>query len=71
MGLLNKLTQEGSDLSKSNGQQPDEMRNIDPNSPLHNKYSLNGNPNLPNYPSPSSLDLDGQKPEQYLDNLPN
>ena len=30
-------------------------------------YSLNGNPNVPNKPTPSSLDLDGQKPSNSYD----
>ena len=37
---------------------------------LHNTYSLNGNPTLSGYPSPSQLDLDGVTPPKYLDNLP-
>ena len=39
-------------------------------SPLHDQYSINGKPNVPNKPSPSILDLNGATPEKYLDNLP-
>ena len=39
-------------------------------SKLHYDYSINGNPNIPNKPSPSNLDLNGVTPEKYLDNLP-
>lgn len=39
-------------------------------SKLHYNYSINGNPNVPNKPSPSNLDLDGATPEKYLDNPP-
>jgi hypothetical protein len=68
MSILNKLTQQGSNLSNLNGTTP----NI-PNfggSKLHDQYSLNGNPNIVNKPSPSTLDLDGVTPEKYTDNLP-
>ena len=37
---------------------------------LHNEYSINGNPNVPNKPTPSILDLDGATPPRYLDNPP-
>jgi hypothetical protein len=36
----------------------------------HNTYSINGNPYLPNKPYPSLLDLNGQTPPKYTDNLP-
>jgi hypothetical protein len=44
-------------------------------SKLHDKYSITGNPNLINKPSPSTLDLGGVTPNipgkiPYLDNLP-
>jgi hypothetical protein len=44
-------------------------------SKLHNQYSINGNPNLKDKPSPSRLDLGGVAPEipgklPYLNNLP-
>jgi hypothetical protein len=40
------------------------------NSSLHNKYSLNGNPNILNKPQPSQLDLNGITPVGYLANPP-
>jgi hypothetical protein len=70
MGLLDKLNQDGSDLSEFNGSQPNQMDFLDQNSPVHNTYSINGTPQIVGYPSPSSLDLDGQTPPQYLNNLP-
>lgn len=36
----------------------------------HNEYSINGTPTLPNLPIPSQLDLNGQTPSKYSDNLP-
>jgi hypothetical protein len=44
-------------------------------SKLHNQYSINGNPNIMDKPSPSRLDLGGVSPKvpgklPYLDNLP-
>jgi hypothetical protein len=39
-------------------------------SKLHDEYSINGNPNIDNKPTPSLLDLDGKTPEKYLDNKP-
>jgi hypothetical protein len=39
-------------------------------SKLHNQYSINGNPNITNKPKPSVLDLNGQTPTKYTDNLP-
>lgn len=37
-------------------------------SKLHNEYSINGNPNVPNKPSPSQLD--DRTIVKYMDNLP-
>lgn len=37
-------------------------------SKVHNQYSINGNPNLVNKPTPSKLDP--EKITKYLDNLP-
>ena len=68
MSILNKLTQQGSNLSDLNGNTP----NI-PNfggSKLHDQYSINGDPNIANKPSPSNLDLNGVTPGKYTDNLP-
>ena len=70
MGILNQLTQQGSNLSQFNGNTPPTMPSASPLSNVHYEYSLNGNPNIPNYPTPSQLDLDGQTPPQYLNNLP-
>lgn len=37
-------------------------------SKLHYEYSINGNPNIPNKPSPSQLD--DRTIVKYMDNLP-
>ena len=39
-------------------------------SKLHKEYSINGNPNIPGKPKPSTLDLNGQTPVKYTDHLP-
>jgi hypothetical protein len=70
MGILNKLTNEGSEYSKYDGANIPQMDNLTPNSPLHNQYSINGTPSIVNKPTPSNLDLDGKTPSKYLDNLP-
>ena len=70
MGLLNKLTQDGSTLSDFDGTTPPQMTGANPLSTLHNEFSLNGNPVMVNKPQPSSLDLDGVTPPKYLDNPP-
>ena len=64
MGLKDKLTQQGSPLSKANIPIPVGATD---QSKLHFDYSLNGNPNIPNKPSPSLLDLNGQKPANSYD----
>lgn len=70
MGLLNKLTTDGSQLSEFDGQTPPPS-NIDvQGSTLHYQYSINGNPNMVGFPTPSLLDLDGVTPPRYLDNPP-
>jgi hypothetical protein len=70
MGLLNKLTQQGSQLSEFDGTTPPPS-NIDvQGSTLHNSYSINGAPNMTGFPTPSLLDLDGVTPPKYLDNPP-
>ena len=38
-----------------------------PQSKLQYTYSINGIPNIPNKPTPSILDLDGQKPSNSYD----
>lgn len=68
MGLLNKLQEEGSTLSRLDGSTPPI-----PNfklSKTHYQYSLNGQPLLVGKPSPSTLDLNGNTPPEYLNNLP-
>jgi len=76
MSLLNKLTQQGSQLSGLDGATPST-----PNfqqSTLHKEYSTIGDPNAmsvePNngvLPSPSLLDRGNVTPSQkYLNNLP-
>jgi hypothetical protein len=70
MGLLTKLQDEGSALSQYNGADPDVTNQDTVTSTLHNTYSINGNPNLTGYPTPSQLDLNGETPTKYLDSLP-
>lgn len=70
MGLLEKLTTEGSTLSEFDGTTPTNTINNTPESPLHNQYSINGTPPLTGLPTPSALDLNGVTPPQYLNNLP-
>lgn len=67
MGLKDKLTQQGSPLSKANGGPIPTPVGATDQSRLHFDYSLNGNPNVPNKPTPSSLDLNGQKPANSYD----
>ena len=68
MALLNKLTQQGSVYTGLNGTTPpiDDQTQ----SKLHLEYSINGNPNIPNRPSPSVLDLNGVTPPTYRDSAP-
>jgi hypothetical protein len=70
MGLLNKLTNNGSNLTPYNGATPSNMPGASDLSPLHDEYSINGNPNMQKKPQPSTLDLDGLTPPKYTDNLP-
>ena len=70
MGILDKLTTEGSNLSQYDGQTPPISNQDTPDSKLHLEYSINGTPGLPGYPQPSSLDMDGITPPKYSDNLP-
>ena len=70
MGLLDKLTAEGSQLSQFDGATPPPT-NIDvQGSTLHDSYSINGTPNMTGFPTPSLLDLNGVTPPKYLDNPP-
>lgn len=70
MGLLDQLNTAGSNLSQFDGTTPPQMASASPQSNVHNEYSINGNPNINGYPSPSTLDLDGLTPPKYLDNPP-
>ena len=72
MGLLNKLISGvGSLLSNGNGATPSTPVGATPQSKLQDTYSINGTPNVPNKPQPSTLDLDGQVPaNNYRDNTP-
>jgi hypothetical protein len=67
MGLQNKLTTKGSPLSKNNGGANQIPVGATDQSKLHFDYSINGNPNQPKKPNPSTLDLDGQKPAYSYD----
>ena len=70
MGLKDMLENQGSQLSEFDGQTPPPS-NIDvQGSTLHYQYSINGNPNMVGFPTPSQLDLNGVTPPKYLDNLP-
>ena len=68
MSILNKLKQQGTPLSLGNGSRPSVP--VFKDSKLHDEYSIVGNPNIVNKPSPSDLDLDGKTPSKYSDNLP-
>lgn len=89
MGLLDKLTTQGSNYSYGNGTTPTVNPGATPQSKLHADgnlpgYSLDGsdfsivnsafqqyNDGVNNIlPQPSLLDLDGQTPTQYINNLP-
>jgi len=67
MGLQNKLTTQGSPLSNSNGGPNSIPVGATKLSKLHDQYSINGGPNVPNKPTPSTLDLDGVKPSYSYD----
>lgn len=66
MGILD--TQLSSPLS-TGGISPNNLDSIS-NSNTHNTYSINGIPVLPNMPTPSQLDLNGEQPNTYLSNPP-
>lgn len=71
MGLKDKLTNDGSNLSQFDGTTPPlTVVGGTAQSTLHYEYSINGNPSLTGFPTPSSLDLDGVTPPKYLDNPP-
>ena len=66
MSILNKLQSDGSSLSKLNGTTPN-VKNF-AESKVHDTYSINGNPNVVNKPTPSKLDPESVT--KYTDNLP-
>ena len=68
MGLKDKLTIDGSTLSKSNGGTISTLIGATEQSKLHFDYSITGTPNVPSKPTPSTLDLNGQKPPYSYDN---
>jgi hypothetical protein len=71
MSLLKKLQKDGSNLSQFDGQTPElVIPGGTPESTLHNAYSINGTPGLPGMPTPSELDINGETPTKYSDNLP-
>ena len=68
MGLLDLLPSSNLGLQ---GQTPPQVPSANPNSTLHNEYSINGAPAQPQtITAPSQLDLDGVTPPKYLDNPP-
>jgi len=70
MGLKDKLANNGSNLTQWNGLTPSDMPGANPQSRLHNEYSINGNPKMAKKTPPSQLDLDGITPPKYTNNLP-
>jgi hypothetical protein len=71
MSLLKKLKEDGSTLSGFNGETPiNTIPGGTPDSKLHNTYSINGTPGVPGMPTPSELDINGETPAKYTDNLP-
>ena len=70
-GLKNKLQTNGSNLSNFNGgTTPNNLPTLQ-GSQVHDEYSINNTPSLPNLPSPSQLDLQGEVPAyNYADNAP-
>lgn len=68
MGLKDKLLNQGSNLTNLDGSTPSIPDFA--SSKLHKEYSINGIPTVNGKPVPSELDLDGQTPPKYMDNLP-
>ena len=69
MAILDKLTSGGSNFTRLNGATPSIPNFKD--SKVHDEYSINGKPNIPNKPSPSGLDLNGEVPlNNYRNNAP-
>ena len=67
MGLLDKIKQTKLGYG---GEKPTYRADNTKLSPLHNRYSIDGEPKLMGYPTPSTLDLGGITPKRYLDNPP-
>lgn len=68
MGLLDLLPKSNFGLA---GQTPEKVQDGNTASTLHKEYSINGTPKqVEKVPSPSGLDLNGQTPSKYTDNLP-
>ena len=69
MGLENKLTTQGSPLSKANGGSIRTPIGATAQSTLQDTYSINGIPmqKQANLPKPSQLDLNGRKPTYSYD----
>ena len=67
MGLLDLLPSSNLGLQ---GSTPPQIPSANPNSALHNQYSINGVPVQAPAPPPSELDLNGITPPKYLDNPP-
>ena len=70
MGILDKLNNDGSNLTRHDGSTSPTMKGASPQSTLQDTYSINGIPDHPGQVPPSTLDLDGLTPPRYLDNLP-
>jgi|TARA_B110000503_G_C7002167_1_gene352007 hypothetical protein len=70
MGLRDKLSTQGSNLTSFNGVTPPTMPGSSDLSLLHYEYSINNNPNIIGKPKPSQLDLNGVTPPKYWDNRP-
>lgn len=68
MALIDKLTTQGSVYTGLNGSTP--VIEDKKQSKIHDEYSINGTPNVPNRPSPSILDLNGVTPPTYRDRAP-
>lgn len=65
MGLLDLL---GTSTLGMGGKTPQKREGANNNSKLHFNSSINNNPEITQ--EPSKLDLNGQTPKQYVNNLP-
>ena len=68
MALLDKLRTQESVYTGLNGSTP--VIENKKQSKLHDEYSINGQSNIPNRPTPSTLDLNGVTPATYRDRAP-